>query len=82
MFGLLAGANPLPRIASDRVVPLPFFDDSLVWRSWILYSMFVFDDVLDVDRLHSSLVDVANSKGWEKLGARLRKNVSPNFEIW
>ncbi|KAH8178379.1 transferase family protein [Sarocladium implicatum] len=80
MFGLLAGANPPPRIASDRVVPLRFFDDSLVWRSWILYSMFAFDDVLDVGRLHSSLVEVANSKGWEKLGARLRKNENGELE--
>ncbi|KPM45555.1 hypothetical protein AK830_g944 [Neonectria ditissima] len=49
------GAAPPPKTLSDRVVPLYFFDDTPVWRSFILYSMFVFDDVLDTDNLHNAL---------------------------
>jgi hypothetical protein len=75
MFPFFGAAKPPPTIASDKIVRLNYFDDSPVWRSWILYSLFVFDEALDVDRLHSSLTEVIKSKGWEKLGARLRKDV-------
>jgi hypothetical protein len=60
---------------SDRVVPLHFFDDGPLWRAFILYSMFVFDEVLDPEKLHSSLEGLTRKDGWWKLGARLRQNV-------
>lgn len=76
MLPFFGTTKPPPTIASDKIVPLNYFDDSPVWRSWILYSLCVFDEVLDVDRLHSTLTEVVKSNGWEKLGARLRKDVS------
>lgn len=38
--------------------------------------MFVFDDVLDAEKLRDSLEKLARHDGWNKLGARLRKDVS------
>jgi hypothetical protein len=61
--------------ATDRVVPLHYFDDTPLWRAYILYSTFVFDCPMDVAKLHASLQRLARKEGWWKIGARLRKNV-------
>lgn len=60
---------------ADSVMSLPFFDDTPLWRAFILYSMFVFDDVLNPDKLRSSPEGLIHRPGWRKLGARLRQNV-------
>ncbi|KAK7409049.1 hypothetical protein QQX98_008753 [Neonectria punicea] len=72
LFGL--GAAAPSKVSSDRVVPLYFFDDTPVWRSFIMYSMFVFDDVLDTEKLRNALEQLVRMKGWQKLGARLRRD--------
>ena len=59
-----------------RILPLHFFDDGPLWRAFLLYTMFVVDDVLDADKLKTSLEIRVLKDGWWKLGARLRKNVS------
>lgn len=74
MVSLLSASIP-PRVVTDRIVPLHFFDDTIVWRSFVLYSLFVFDCVLDAEKLHASLGRLVNKDGWWKLGARLRRNV-------
>lgn len=71
----LFSAPRIPRNPDDKIVPLHFFDDTIVWRSFVLYSTFVFDCVLDVEKLQSSLQRLVCREGWWKLGARLRKNV-------
>lgn len=76
MFGLFGGRKAPAKVETDEVIPFRYFDDTPVWRSFILYSMFVFDDVLDVDRLHACLRELVEEPGWRKLGARLRTNVS------
>lgn len=63
------------RVPSDTVVPFRFFDDTPLWRAFILYSTFVFDDVLDPSKLRDSLEALAKRDGWRKLGARLRRSV-------
>lgn len=68
------------RDASDKIVPLHFFDDGPLWRAFILYSMFVFDCTLDVEKLHTSLERLVHKDGWWKLGARLKKNKNGNLE--
>ena len=65
---------------TDRIVPLHFFDDGPLWRAFILYSLFVFDDVLDPEKLHSSLERLIRKDGWWKLGARLRQNKAGDLE--
>ncbi len=76
MFGKSAAPS---RVPTDTVAPLPFFDDTPLWRAFILYSMFVFDDVLDPQKLRDGLETLARSDGWRKLGARLRRNVRSSF---
>lgn len=66
--------SPAPN-PSDVIIPFNYFDDSILWKSFILYSLFVFDDVLDAQKLASSLTALAQRPGWRKLGARLRQNV-------
>ncbi len=69
------GTAPPARLPTDAVIPLHFFDDTPLWRAFILYSMFVFDDVLDPQMLRDSLEILIRRDGWQKLGARLRRNV-------
>lgn len=63
------------KVPTDTVIPLYFFDDTPLWRAFILYSMFVFDDVLDCEALRKGLERLAKRDGWLKLGARLRCSV-------
>ncbi|KAI1498319.1 hypothetical protein F5X99DRAFT_335160 [Biscogniauxia marginata] len=60
-------------VPTDTVVPLHFFDDTPLWRAFILYSLFVFDVVLDPVKLRDSLEALAKRDGWRKLGARMRR---------
>lgn len=76
MFGSAAPA----RGPTDTIIPFHFFDDTPLWRAFILYSMFVFDDVLDPQKLRYSLEALAQREDWRKLGARLRRNVRQFYE--
>lgn len=62
------------RVPSDDVVPLPFFDDTDVFRRIILNVTFRFDDVLDHEKLRVALTRLLEIGDWRKLGARLRRN--------
>jgi hypothetical protein len=64
------------RIPTDKVIPMYCFDDTMIYRTFVFYSMFVFDDVLDAHSLSGSLERLVKRDGWQKLGARLRRNVS------
>lgn len=63
------------KVPTDTIIPFHFFDDTPLWRAFVLYSMFVFDDVLDSKKLKESLETLAQREGWRKLGARMRSNV-------
>lgn len=39
----------------QNMFPLRFFDYTLLWGAFVLYYMFVFDSVLDTEKLKSSL---------------------------
>ncbi|KAI0007091.1 hypothetical protein F4779DRAFT_629404 [Xylariaceae sp. FL0662B] len=65
---------------TDTVIPFHFFDDTPLWRAFILYSMFVFDDVLDPALLRDSLEALIRLDGWRKLGARLRRSSNGGLE--
>ncbi|KJK74905.1 hypothetical protein H634G_09739 [Metarhizium anisopliae BRIP 53293] len=60
-------------MATDKVFTLGEFDDVVV-RNSILYCMFLFNDVLDVSKLCTSLNSLLKQEGWHKIGARLRRN--------
>jgi len=63
------------RIATDTILPVHAMDDSMVNKAFVLYLMLRFDDVLDPERLRSSLETLLEHGNWRKLGARLRLNV-------
>ncbi|KAM0820423.1 hypothetical protein AB5N19_06242 [Seiridium cardinale] len=77
---MLGRSETRARVPPDTVVPLHFFDDTPLWRAFVLYSMFVFDDVLDPEKLRRSLAALTQRDGWRKLGARLRKNSRGGLE--
>ncbi|KAL6792560.1 hypothetical protein GGI42DRAFT_334957 [Trichoderma sp. SZMC 28013] len=77
MFGKSVAPSKVP---TDIVIPFRFFDDTPLWKAFILYSMFVFDDVLDAEILRDSLEKLARHDGWNKLGARMRKDNQGNLE--
>ncbi|KAL7814937.1 hypothetical protein V8C44DRAFT_324877 [Trichoderma aethiopicum] len=77
MFGRQVAPATVP---TDTVIPFRFFDDTPLWRTIILYSMFVFDDVLSPEKLRDSLEKLAQRDGWTRLGARMRKNAQGNLE--
>ncbi|KAJ0124001.1 hypothetical protein J7T55_012474 [Diaporthe amygdali] len=67
-------------MATPAVAPLHNFDDTPLWKAFILYYVFVFDSVLDPEHLKNSLELLARRDGWKKFGARLRKNANGNLE--
>ena len=67
------------QVPTDIVVPLRYWDDSTVLKSLVVFSMSRYDAALDADKLYRSLERLVARKGWRKLGARLRKNVSDDI---
>lgn len=64
------------RVPTDRVIPVHYWDDSPLYRRIALYNLKVFDDVLDPEKLRTSLEHLVSQTTWSKLGGRLRKDVS------
>lgn len=75
--------QPAPaHVATDTVFPLKFLDDSIINRAFVMNPLYIYDDLLDVDKLRSSLERLVQREGFRKLGARLRKNVrSPHTPV-
>jgi hypothetical protein len=63
--------------STDRVVPLHFFENSLLVQGNNMAVSLVFDDVLDPEKLRQSLDGLIRRDGWQRLGGRLVKNVRP-----
>lgn len=66
---------PPALVPTDTVLPLRYWDDTVVLKSLVVFSMAKYDVALDAEKLRNSLEALAARKGWRKLGARLRKNV-------
>lgn len=80
MFGFLGFRNKCPpKVATDVVVPLHWFEDGWIWKSIVAYSFFVVDDQLDVIKMKAALEGLVERKGYRKLGGRLRQGVSETF---
>ncbi|KAJ4182349.1 hypothetical protein NW755_010398 [Fusarium falciforme] len=81
----LFGTNPqrgqLPKVESDYVYPTSLLDDTYLFRDLILTWTFCFNDVLDADKLHSSLTRLLDIGDWRKFGGRLRLNEDGRLEI-
>ncbi|KAH6869537.1 hypothetical protein B0T10DRAFT_501491 [Thelonectria olida] len=75
-------AKPTPalKVDGDDVYPLFVLDDTKLYRELMLTWTFCFNDVLDAEKLHSSLSKLLEIGDWRKLGGRVRKN-NGKFEI-
>jgi len=72
----LFGRKQAPaQVSTDRVMPLQFFEDSLLVQGNNMAVSLVFGDVLDPELLRRSLEALVKRNGWQRLGGRLRKNV-------
>lgn len=66
----------------DLVLPLHYFDNSAMFTNITMYAVMVFDEVLEADKLATSLEQLVRRETWQKLGARVRKGVGlPNIRI-
>lgn len=43
------------RVLTDMVVPVGFFDNTIVFRTLVMYTLLVFDDLLDPHKLRACL---------------------------
>ncbi|KAI9372958.1 hypothetical protein BJX61DRAFT_542156 [Aspergillus egyptiacus] len=78
-MGLLPRKAPEP-VPGDRVLPLHFFENSLLVQGNNMAVSLVFDAVLDPQILRTSLESLVSRDGWQRLGGRLRKNTSGKIE--
>ncbi|KAG7046645.1 ankyrin-2 ankyrin [Colletotrichum scovillei] len=67
-------------VATDTIIPLNPNDDTALNRGIVMGFMMRFDNVLNPERLHSSLTKLLGREGWRKLGARLRLNSQKKLE--
>ncbi|KAM0806699.1 hypothetical protein AB5N19_07036 [Seiridium cardinale] len=74
------GKKAPARVPTDTVVPLRYWDDTVVLKSLVVYSLYRYDVALDAKKLYDSLERLVSLKGWRKLGARLRKNDNGQIE--
>lgn len=62
----------------DEVVQFRFWDDNDVMQKLVMEFTYRFDDVLDPEKLKSSLERLLQIGKWRQIGARFRKNVCTN----
>ncbi|KAL4734446.1 hypothetical protein BDV11DRAFT_54780 [Aspergillus similis] len=74
------GRVPAEAVPGDRILPLRFFENSLLVQGNNMAVSLVFDAVLDPSILRSSLEGLVKREGWQRLGGRLRKNASGKIE--
>ena len=64
-------------ILNGSIIPLGDFDDSLPNRyAGLCACLFLFNEVLEAVQLRKALEGLIEMPGWQKLGSRLRCNVS------
>ncbi|OBT91973.1 hypothetical protein VE01_09919 [Pseudogymnoascus verrucosus] len=64
-------------MASDDVYPLFMLDDNKILHGIVVTWTLRFNDLLDADRLHTSLCRLLSIGDWRKVGGRLVRKVSP-----
>lgn len=68
--------KPIEPVPGDKVLPLHFFENNQLVQGNNMAVSLVFDKVLDPEMLRQSLEGLVKRDGWQRLGGRLRKNVS------
>ncbi|KUI63047.1 hypothetical protein VP1G_10171 [Cytospora mali] len=69
------------RVPTDEVLPLHEFDGRMQVRSIIMGWTMRFDDILDADKLNTTLCQLLEIGAWRKLGGRLREREDGKLEI-
>ncbi|KAH6841263.1 hypothetical protein B0T12DRAFT_398622 [Alternaria alternata] len=67
--------------ADDIIYPVHILDDTKTFRSILITWTLVFNDVLNADKLRSSLANLLETGDWRKLGGRLRLKDDGRLEI-
>jgi hypothetical protein len=75
LFNASPSRNPPQLFESDEIHPVHMLDDTKTLRGIIVTWTLRFNDVLDADKLNSSLSRLLEIGDWRKLGGRLRLNV-------
>ncbi|TEA18388.1 Acetyltransferase BOT5 [Colletotrichum sidae] len=81
IFPHKVGRKQLPKVPTDDVYPVHFFDDTKPFRDMILNWTLRFDDVLDPQKLESSLTTLVETGDWRKFGGRMRLNADEKLEL-
>ncbi|KAJ9136939.1 Transferase family domain-containing protein [Pleurostoma richardsiae] len=81
-MGLFSGKRaPPPRVPTDEVQPVHFFDDLDSYRGLVMCWTLVFEDVLDAEKLRDALARLLETGEWRRLGGRLRLNDAGKLEV-
>ncbi|KAL7948138.1 hypothetical protein V8C42DRAFT_316793 [Trichoderma barbatum] len=68
-------------VPTDEIAPLHLFDDTATLRGYTMMWTFRFEEVLDADKLGSSLSELFQMEGWRKLGGRIRRRSDGSAEV-
>lgn len=68
-------------VPGDQVLPLHFFEGSLLVTGNNMAVSLVFDEVLDAEMPRQTLEGLVKRSGWERLGWRLNRNVSYSISL-
>jgi hypothetical protein len=72
--------SPSPqKVATDRVIPLHFWDDNKMLRPIVPEVTLRFDDALEIPKIRDALEKLLSRDGWNKLGARTRLRPKVNI---
>ena len=75
LLGASSMKSPPPPIDSDDIYPVHMLDDTKTLRGIVVTWTLRFNDVLDANKLHTSLSSLLEIGDWRKLGGRLRLKV-------
>ncbi|KAL0932131.1 BCL5p [Colletotrichum truncatum] len=81
LVGVPAARSPPPRVETDDIYPLHMLDDTKTLRGIVVTWTLRFDDVLDPEKLHKSLIRLLEIGDWRKIGGRLRMKEDGGLEI-
>jgi hypothetical protein len=72
LFGATPARGAPPAVETDEVYPVHMLDDTKTLRGIVVTWTLLFNDVLDADKLHTSLLKLLEIGDWRKVGGRLR----------
>ncbi|KAF2007692.1 hypothetical protein P154DRAFT_583862 [Amniculicola lignicola CBS 123094] len=81
LLGTAPARRAPPPVETDDIYPVHMLDDTPTLRGIIVTWTLCFNDVLDADKLHSSLSELLEIGDWRKVGGRLRLKPNGRLEI-